>query len=43
MKREVLYMLGNSVAHSNMMVFPKKSTGTNYSDLNWQSFNGTLK
>lgn len=35
-------MLNNSVADSNMMAFPQISTGANYSELNWQSFNGTL-
>lgn len=42
MKWEVLYMLSNSVADSNIMVVPQKSTGANYSELNWQSFNATL-
>lgn len=42
MKWEVLYMLSNSVADSNMMVVPQKSTDANYSELNWQSFNATL-
>lgn len=35
-------MLSNSVADSNMMVFPQKSTAANYNELNWQPFNETL-